>query len=518
MSSEGPQIKAMQAPGPMATVTGVQLMQGLGVQAAKGFWADAWDHVAKRVGARFAIVWLGIVLFFAIFSPILANGHPILYRVELPTGEWGGWTSPILENMSSVDVLLLLVGVVGGVWMLLAKRFTRSERLGVLIGYLIACGAGLIAGSYILQSIADMGGTKREMIDARPVEWGRLSLNAARPVVMLAVALVPAVVLGFALPFRGKGKFVGAVLAAVVIVLLGSLWWRKPLQTFPYQGAVAAQRAEAFFTIVPFSPNQRSISADLLPPGCSNDMTREKLDDEHGGRASRTPGTPVHWLGTDSYGQDVSSQLMHACRVAISLGLVSTGIAVAIGVTIGALMGYFGGWVDMVLLRVVEAFMALPVLFLLIIAAAVLPRNLYVTMALIGCVTWTGAARFIRAEFMRLRHQDFVQAAQALGLPLRSILFKHMLPNGVTPVLVDASFGIAVAISAEVTLSFLGLGPEEQSSWGRLLTDTTNNVGAFMWWLGVFPGAAIFLTVLSYNLMGEALRDAIDPKLKKARV
>ncbi|QQS09326.1 MAG: ABC transporter permease [Phycisphaerales bacterium] len=518
MTSEGPQIKAMQAPGPMATVTGVQLMQGLGVQPAKGFWADAWDHVAKRGGARFAIVWLGIVLFFALFSPIIANGHPILYRVKMPTGEWGGWTSPILENMSSVDVLLLLIGFAGGAWMFLAKRLSRSERLGVLTGFLLACGAGLIAGSFVLRFIADMGGTKREMIESRPLMWGRLTLNAARPLVMLGVALIPAIVLGLVLPFRRKGKFLGAVLAAVVIVLLGSVWWRKPLQTFPYQAAVESRRAEAVFTLVPFSPNQRSISADLLPPLTSSDMTQASLDELNSGRAVRTPGRSVYWLGTDSFGQDVVSQLMHACRVAISLGLVSTGIAVAIGVTIGALMGYFGGWVDMVLLRVVEAFMAMPVLFLLIIAAAVLPRNLYVTMALIGCVTWTGAARFIRAEFMRLRHQDFVQAAQALGLPLRSILFKHMLPNGVTPVLVDASFGIAVAISAEVTLSFLGLGPEEQSSWGRLLTDTTNNVGAFMWWLGVFPGAAIFLTVLSYNLMGEALRDAIDPKLKKARV
>jgi peptide/nickel transport system permease protein len=159
-----------------------------------------------------------------------------------------------------------------------------------------------------------------------------------------------------------------------------------------------------------------------------------------------------------------------------------------------------------------------PVLFLLIVAAAVLPRNTYVMMAIIGCVTWTGAARFTRAEFMKLRNQDFVQAARAMGLPLRSILFRHMLPNGVTPVLVDASFAIAAAILAEATLSYLGLGPEEQPSWGRLLSDATNTVGDFVWWLAIFPGLAIFLSVLSYNLLGEALRDAIDPKLKKARV
>ena len=187
-----------------------------------------------------------------------------------------------------------------------------------------------------------------------------------------------------------------------------------------------------------------------------------------------------------------------------------------IGVTIGAIMGYFGGWIDLLLFRIVEIFMAVPVLFLLIVAAGVLPRNTYMMMAIIGMFSWTGAARFTRAEFMKLRKQEFVQAAQAVGLPLRAILFRHMLPNGVTPVLVDASFSIAAAISIEATLSYLGLGPDGQASWGKLLSSATASTGTFVWWLAVFPGLAIFLSVLSYNMLGEALRDAIDPKLRKA--
>jgi peptide/nickel transport system permease protein len=135
---------------------------------------------------------------------------------------------------------------------------------------------------------------------------------------------------------------------------------------------------------------------------------------------------------------------------------------------------------------------------------------------IIGCVSWTGAARFTRAEFFKLRKQDFVQGAQAAGLPLRSVLFRHMLPNGVTPVLVDASFAVAAAIIAEATLSYLGLGPDGQSSWGKLLSSATGTTGTFVWWLAIFPGLAIFLTVLSYNMLGEAMRDAIDPKLRKA--
>jgi peptide/nickel transport system permease protein len=221
-------------------------------------------------------------------------------------------------------------------------------------------------------------------------------------------------------------------------------------------------------------------------------------------------------LGTDALGGDVLSQMLWACRLSISIGLVSTGISVLIGVTMGAVMGYFGGKVDMVLFRIVEIFMAVPVLFLLIVAAGVLPRDTYVMMAIIGCFSWTGAARFTRAEFMKLRNQDFVQAAKATGLPLRAILFRHMLPNGVTPVLVDASFAIAAAISIEATLSYLGLGPDGQASWGKLLSSATAATGTFVWWLAVFPGLAIFLSVLSYNLLGEAMRDAIDPKLRKA--
>jgi peptide/nickel transport system permease protein len=146
----------------------------------------------------------------------------------------------------------------------------------------------------------------------------------------------------------------------------------------------------------------------------------------------------------------------------------------------------------------------------------VLPRNTYVMMALIGCFSWTGAARFTRAEFLKLRRQDFVQSAQSVGLPLRMILFRHMLPNGITPVLVDASFAVAAAITVEATLSFLGLGPDGQASWGKLLSSATASTGTFVWWLAVFPGGAIFLSVLAYNVLGESLRDAIDPKLRKA--
>jgi peptide/nickel transport system permease protein len=190
----------------------------------------------------------------------------------------------------------------------------------------------------------------------------------------------------------------------------------------------------------------------------------------------------------------------------------------------GALMGYFGGWVDIVGMRIIEIFMAIPRLFLLLTVIAFIPPSLneymlYAMMAVIGAFSWMNSARFIRAEFMRLRDQDFVQAAQACGLPLRSILFRHMLPNGVSPVLVDASFGVAAAIFIETGLSFLGFGIRPPDpSWGQMLSKAVDpTTGIFYWWLAIFPGILIFLTVFSFNLIGDALRDAIDPKLKKSQ-
>jgi peptide/nickel transport system permease protein len=207
--------------------------------------------------------------------------------------------------------------------------------------------------------------------------------------------------------------------------------------------------------------------------------------------------------------------MIHASRIALAIGFIATGIAMSIGVVIGGLMGFFSGKTDMIGMRIVEVFEAIPTLFLLLTFVAFFGRSLYLMMVIIGITGWTGYARYIRAEFLRLRQQDFVQAAIALGLPLRSILFRHMLPNGIAPVLVAASFGVASAILAEATLSFLGLGLVGEPSWGQMLNQAVRS-SSFNWWMAAFPGGAIFLTVFAYNLIGEALRDAIDPYLNKS--
>ncbi|MCU7914848.1 MAG: ABC transporter permease [Candidatus Thiodiazotropha sp. (ex Gloverina cf. vestifex)] len=248
-------------------------------------------------------------------------------------------------------------------------------------------------------------------------------------------------------------------------------------------------------------------------PYSPKDYQRERGDT--GLEAPLSKDSRHHWFGTEQNGADVLSRMIHASRIALGIGFVATGIAMILGIIIGGLMGYFSGVVDMLGMRLVEIFEAVPTLFLLLTFVAFFERSLYIMMVIIGITSWPGYARYVRAEFLRLRKQDFVQAAEAAGLPLPSILFRHMLPNGMGPVLVAASFGVASAILAETTLSFLGLGLVDDPSWGEMLNQAVQS-SSFNWWMATFPGGAIFLTVFAYNLIGESLRDAIDPYLSKS--
>jgi peptide/nickel transport system permease protein len=226
------------------------------------------------------------------------------------------------------------------------------------------------------------------------------------------------------------------------------------------------------------------------------------------------PPSRRHWLGTDDVGSDVLCRVIHGSRISLSVGFVAVGISSVIGVFVGAILGYFGGKVDFVGMRLVEIMMAIPKFLLIITIVAFFGPGLFNIMIIIGITGWTGNARFVRAEFFKLRSRDFVCAAQSMALPLPSILFRHMLPNGIAPVLVNATFGIAGAIFIEAALSFLGFGvAPPMPSWGQMLSSGVSTTGRFLWWLSLFPGLAIFLTVMAYNVIGEGLRDAIDPRL-----
>jgi peptide/nickel transport system permease protein len=372
----------------------------------------------------------------------------------------------------------------------LADTFRRTgARAGaVWVVVLVVCGifAPFLASSHPLLMKVDG-------------QWSSPVLRHLTPadvVLLVAVAAVLYAWLGMR-PYRHATRFffVAAVIAAATPL---SALLISPPQTIIYESYRELERTGRVQFIlhapVPYSP------IDYL-----RDAPQDRL----------TPPSARHWMGVEIYGADVLSRMIHASRIALSIGFIATGIAVVIGVVIGGLMGYFVGLVDIIGMRLIEIFEAIPTLVLLMTIVAVFGRNIYLMMIIIGLTTWTTDARFIRAEFLRLRNQDFVQAAIAAGLPLRSVIFRHMLPNGIAPVLVGASFGIASAILYESVLSFLGLGLVQEPSWGGMLNQARGAGGSFSWWIAVFPGMAIFLTVFAYNLIGEALRDALDPKLRR---
>ncbi len=226
------------------------------------------------------------------------------------------------------------------------------------------------------------------------------------------------------------------------------------------------------------------------------------------------PGS-AHWLGTDSSGRDVLSRMVWGARVSMSVGFVAVGISVTIGIVLGAIAGYYGGKADAVVLRLIEVMMVFPTFFLIITVMAFLSPSIWNIMVVIGITTWTGIARLVRGEFFKQKSQDYATAARATGLTDTRIIFRHILPNAVSPVFVSATFGVAGAILAETGLSFLGFGvPPPTASWGELLKQSQGYVD-FAWWLVTFPGLAIFATVTSFNLVGEGLRDAMDPRLRQ---
>ena len=228
------------------------------------------------------------------------------------------------------------------------------------------------------------------------------------------------------------------------------------------------------------------------------------------------PPSRTNWFGTNTQGFDVFASMVHGAQTAVSVGFVSMGIAAVIGITMGALAGYFGGWVDVLISRIIEVVMCIPSLVLILALVALLDRvtNFHL-MVIVGCTGWTGIARLTRAEFMKLKQLEFVSAARAMGAGPGRVMFTHILRNALAPVLVPITFGIADAILIESGLSFLGFGASPPNpSWGTLLSAGRNSIEQ-TWWLIVFPGAAIFLTVLAYNLIGEGLQEATDPRLRQ---
>ena len=224
------------------------------------------------------------------------------------------------------------------------------------------------------------------------------------------------------------------------------------------------------------------------------------------------PPSSRHILGTDSLGRDCLSRLIYGARISLLVGFVAVGIATLVGTILGAIAGYYGRWVDLAIMRFVDIMLCFPSIFLIMAVIAFLEPSIWNIMAVIGLTGWMGVARLVRAEFLSLKQRDFVLAARLSGASDARIVFSHILPNALAPVLVSATLGVGGAILTESALSFLGIGVQPPDpSWGNMLTEGKDNL-EIAWWLSVFPGLAILLTVLSYNLLGEGLRELLDPR------
>jgi len=255
----------------------------------------------------------------------------------------------------------------------------------------------------------------------------------------------------------------------------------------------------------------------VAAPWVAVDPARLDLD-----RVLRPPSTD-HWLGTDALGRDMAARVLHGARVSLAVGLLSAAIALLIGLPLGALAGYRGGWADAAVSRMIEAMLCFPALLLVLALLAAGPRWFYgmsdvLRIALVlGLTGWMPAARYLRAEFLKLKRSEMVLAARAVGAGHLRVVVRHILPCALAPVLVTAAFAVGASVAMEAALSFLGLGVRPPvATWGGLLADAREQVDR-AWWLALFPGVALFLAVLGCNLIGEGMRDLLDPRRSKAR-
>src|SRR3954470_2618577 len=241
-------------------------------------------------------------------------------------------------------------------------------------------------------------------------------------------------------------------------------------------------------SLIPFGPNDIDVAHRLHPPDGQ------------------------HRFGTDELGRDVLARMIHGARVSLTVGFLATAMSLIVGCFFGAIAGYYGGVADWLVSRLIEVVLCFPLLFLALAIVAFFGPSIWTIMIALGLTTWTSEARFVRGEFLRIRETEFAYAARASGARDSRIIFRHLLPNALAPVLVSASFGVAFAILTESALSFLGLGvPLPTATWGSILASAKQFI-EYAWWLVVFPGVAIFLTVAAFNIIGDRFRDALDPR------
>jgi peptide/nickel transport system permease protein len=420
------------------------------------YWAIVIGQLKRNKLAVFgfwAIVWL---LFVAIYTPVVASDRPFYYSG--PEGTSWPWFADMFDKLAVPTAVDLFFN--------LAMLFAP---IGLVV-YLV------------VRAILRPRGT-----------WGGRPIR--RVLLVLAILFL--------------WTFAGIVLPDSVVekpgwkaVLFPGLVLRSSKPVVDYHTRIAEHQKEgkevtAYFPPVAYSYTTTRLLESTRPP------------DWFGGFWS----IGDHVLGTDPGGADVFATLLYGTRISMTIGVIAVSIYVTIGIILGSLAGYFGGWVDILISRFIEIMICFPLFFFVIFIVAVFEqKSIFLIMAAIGIAAWTGVARLVRGEFLTQRGREYAIAATALGIPKRRIIFRHILPNALTPVFVAATFGVAAAILTESGIAFLGLGDPAAASWGMLLNDGRQSN---LEWVILAPGVAIFFTVTVFNLLGEGLRDALDPKLRE---
>jgi peptide/nickel transport system permease protein len=460
----------------------------------------------------------------AVAAPFLANNRPLvlrgeyrgLYRDRFEEWKLGGHpelTTMVPQGKATAAEFSVKLATVERELSYLASQL-RPEDARVLTDYLEeyreiayrAPGGGSAAETdarrldVIAQEISGKFNPDRVVLQEK-MYWPVFSQLTVVNVLFLALAGMVVIVVvarrflppGLTESWRDNWM---ANIGAVVVpaLLIAGLWALRPavFDTMDYKQDLFNGRIQASLALFPpiaYGINEGHLSDKYLPPS---------------GR---------YWMGSDGNGRDVLTRMIWGSQISLSVGFVAVAIYVTIGIIVGTIAGYFRGWVDMALSRLIEIVICFPAFFLILAVLAFLRPSILNIMVVIGITGWTTEARLVRGEFLRLNNQEFVVAAKGLGVSDARIIFRHILPNGLAPLLVSASFGVASAILIESSLSFLGFGISiPVPSWGGILNEARENFR--YWWITIFPGLAIFATVTAYNLLGEGVRDAIDPRMK----
>lgn len=510
------------------------------VETAQSQWAVIWRQFRRR---RLAVVCAGVILLLAtisIFAPFLANDRPLYYRGvnRFEFREAVRTLREVVRRLAeeknlSPDARGDLVTSVHLQLRLMRPGLTADAQpqLDELRGELLSAidqsdSARLRALRTTIQSVY---GRKDLTLASRtywPVlvslHWRDLLFMTGN--VLLLTAPVWWRIVNRCVPAHKphRRNRIAALIGLGLPIAAAGLWYlivpARIDQTNYKAGVLAADETAATALVVyesvlwppiPYGLDEGDLSRKLAKPAAF------AKDDPNAKPSS--PWNGPHWLGTNSLGRDVLCRMIWGGRVSLSVGIVAVAIYVSIGIVVGAVAGYFRGFWDLIISRIIEVVICFPAFFLILTIVAFLGPGIWNIMIVIGLTGWTGIARLIRGEFLRLVDQEFVLAGRALGYSPARLIFKHILPNAMAPVLVSATFGVAGAILTESALSFLGLGITPPTpSWGEMLSSGRDAMFHAPWLIW-YPGLAIFVTISSYNLVGEALRDASDPRLRGSR-